>query len=208
MDGMNLETHLQEGERALARIWKVMAFRGAVAIAFAAVIVIWPSIGLTALIALFGAFALVSGIATIAGAFSVPLPRNRRTWLVIEGLLGIAVGVVVFIWPGLSALGLLYAIAAWVIAVGIFEIGLAFELPLSGRRSLLLGLGGLLSIAFGVIMFADPGPGAIALLALIAAFALVSGVMQVVFAFELRRVVGELERPFRPHMTPKPVTHG
>jgi uncharacterized membrane protein HdeD (DUF308 family) len=205
---MNLEAHMHEGERALAHIWKAMALRGAVAVAFAVVVLIWPSIGLTALIALFGAFALVSGLATIGGAFSVPMRGNRRVWLVIEGILGVAVGVVVFIWPGLSALGLLYAIAAWAMAIGIFEIALSFGLPISGRRSLLLGLSGLLSIGFGVIMFAKPGAGAIALLALIAAFALVSGVMQIVFAFELRRVVGELERPFRPRTTAKPVTHG
>jgi uncharacterized membrane protein HdeD (DUF308 family) len=205
---MNLEAHMQEGERTLAHIWKAMALRGAVAIAFAVLILVWPSIGLTALIALFGAFALIAGLATIAGTFSVPMPGNRRAWLVAEGLLGVAVGVVVFIWPSLSALGLLYAIAAWAIAIGIFEIALSFNLPISGHRSLLLGLSGLLSIAFGVIMFAKPGAGAIALLALIAAFALVSGVMQVVFAFELRRVVGELERPFRRHATAKPVTHG
>jgi uncharacterized membrane protein HdeD (DUF308 family) len=142
---------------------------------FAVVILIWPRIGLTALIALFGAFALLSGFATIGGAFSVPMPGNRRAWLLFEGLLGIAVGVVVVIWPGLSALGLLYAIGAWAIAIGIFEIALTFYVPISGRRSLLLGLSGLLSIAFG---------------------------------FELRRVVGELERPFRPHTTAKPVTHG
>jgi uncharacterized membrane protein HdeD (DUF308 family) len=205
---MTLEAQLQESERTLAQMWKAMALRGAFAIAFSVVIIVWPKIGLTALIALFGAFALVSGIATIAGAFSVPLPRNRRAWLVIEGLLGIAVGVVVFIWPSLSALGLLYAIAAWAIASGIVEIALSFELPISGRRSLLLGLSGVLSIAFGAIMFAEPGAGAVALLALIAAFALVTGVMQVVFAFELRRVVGELERPFRVHTTARPVTHG
>ena len=205
---MNQEAHIEEGERRLARMWRTMALRGVVAIAFSAVVVIWPKIGLTALIALFGAFALVSGLTTIAGAFSAPLPGKQRAWLVIEGLLGVAVGVVVFIWPNLSALGLLYAIAAWAIAVGILEIALSFELPISGRRSLLLGLSGLLSIAFGVIMFVKPGAGAIALLALIAAFALVTGVMQIVFAFELRRVVGELERPFQPSTTPKPVTHG
>ena len=205
---MNLEAHLQEGERTLARIWKAMALRGAVAIAFAVLILVWPSIGLTALIALFGAYALVSGIATIVGASSVPLPRNRRAWLVIDGLLGVAVGIVVFVWPGLSALGLLYAIAAWAIVLGSFELVLSFSLPSSGRRSLLLGLSVLLSIAFGVIMFAKPGAGAIALLALIAAFALVSGVTQVVLAFELRRVIGELERPIRRDTTAKPVAHG
>jgi uncharacterized membrane protein HdeD (DUF308 family) len=205
---MNLEAHLHESEQTLAHIWKAIALRGAVAIAFAVLILAWPSIGLTALIALFGAFALVSGLATITGAFSVPMPGDRRAGLVIEGVLGVAVGVVVFIWPDLSALGLLYAIAAWAIALGVFEIALSFQLPISGRRSLLLGLSGLLSIAFGVIMFAKPGAGAIALLALVAAFALVTGVMQVVFAFELRRVLGELERPFRRHATAKPVAHG
>jgi uncharacterized membrane protein HdeD (DUF308 family) len=205
---MNLEGHLQESERRLARIWKLTALRGAAAIAFAAVILIWPSIGVTVLIAVFGAFALLSGLATIGGALRVPMSRNRRAWFVVEGLLGIAVGVVVFVWPDLSALGLLYAIAAWAIAIGVIEIALSFDLPISGSRSLLLGLSGLLSIGFGAIMFAKPGAGAIALLALIAAFAFVSGVVQIVFAFELRRIVGELERPFRTHTTPKLVTHG
>jgi uncharacterized membrane protein HdeD (DUF308 family) len=201
---MNLDTHLKEGERALARIWKVTALRGVVAIAFSAVILIWPNVGLTALIALFGAFALVSGVATIAGALNFPIRGGQRAWLVFEGLLGVAVGVVVFVWPDLSALGLLYAIAAWAIGLGIFEIALAFVLPISGGRSLLVVLGGLLSIAFGVIMFAHPGAGAVALLGLIAAFALVSGAMHIAFALELRRVAAELER--RVHPTARPVT--
>jgi len=205
---MNLEAHLQAGERALAHIWKATALRGVLAIAFAVVILIWPNIGLTTLIALFGAYALVSGAAMLAGAFRLPIRGGQRTWLAFEGLLGIAVGVVVFVWPGLSALGLLYAIAAWATAIGVLEFALAFVLPLSGGRSLLLGLSGLLSVAFGVVMFAHPGAGAIALLSLIAAFALVSGVMQIASALELRRVVVELERRVRPRATAKPVTHG
>lgn len=205
---MNLEMHLKENERALAHIWKVTALRGIVAIAFAVVILVWPNVGLTALIALFGAFALVSGLATIVGAFNLPIRGGDRAWLVFEGLLGIAVGVVVFVWPDLSALGLLYAIAAWAIAIGVFEIALAFVLPLSGGRSLLVVLGGLLSVAFGVIMFGHPGAGAVALLALIAAFAFVTGVMQIAFALELRRVVAELEQSVRPHATAKPVEQG
>jgi len=205
---MNPETQVQEGEQALAHIWKTTALRGVLAIAFAVVILIWPEIGLTALIALFGAYALVSGVTAIAGAFNAPVRRDRRAWLVFESLLSIAVGVVVFVWPDLSALGLLYAIAAWAIALGIFEIAVAFALPLSGGRSLLLVLGGVLSAAFGVIMFAHPGAGAVALLALIAAFALVTGVMQVAFAIELRRVFVELDHRVRPRATAKPATHG
>src|SRR4029453_14140696 len=100
------------------------------------VILIWPNIGLTALIALFGAYALVSGITTIAGAMSVPVRGDRRAWLVFEGLLSIAVGVVVFVWPDLSALGLLYAIAAWAIDLGIVEMSAAFALPHTGGTEL------------------------------------------------------------------------
>jgi uncharacterized membrane protein HdeD (DUF308 family) len=205
---MNLEQNLQEGERELAHIWKGMAWRGVAGIVFAVIILVWPNIGLATLIALFGAFALVTGIATLVGAFSSQLPGNRRAGLVVEGLLGIAVGVVVFVWPDLSALGLLYAIAAWAIATGILEIGLAFSLPISGRRALLLGLSGVFAIAFGVIMFAHPGAGAIALLGLIAAFALVTGIMQVSYAFELRRLAGEVKRPVRRQTTAKPVEQG
>jgi uncharacterized membrane protein HdeD (DUF308 family) len=205
---MNPATQLQNGEQELARIWKTTALRGALAIAFAVVILIWPNLGLATLIALFGAFALVSGISTIAGAFSVPFTRGRRAWLVIEGLLGIAVGVVVFVWPDLSALGLLYAIAVWAIALGIIEIALAFDLPLSSGQSLLLGLGGVLSVAFGVIMVAHPGAGAVALLALIGAFAFVTGAMQIAFALELRQGAHELEDRARPQATPTPVTQG
>jgi uncharacterized membrane protein HdeD (DUF308 family) len=105
-------------------------------------------------------------------------------------------------------MGLLYAIAAWAIALGIFEMSLVFALPLSGGRSLLLALGGLLSVAFGVVMFAHPGAGAVALLALVAAFALVTGAMQIAFALELRRGVVELDHRVRPRATAKPVTHG
>jgi uncharacterized membrane protein HdeD (DUF308 family) len=205
---MDPETQVQEGEQALAHIWKTTALRGVLAIAFAVVILIWPNIGLTALIALFGAYALVSGVTTFAGAVSGPIRGDRRAWLVFEGLLSVAVGVVVFVWPDLSALGLLYAIAAWAIALGIVEMSVAFALPLGGGRSLLLALGGVLSVAFGVVMFAHPGAGAVALLALIAAFAFVTGAMQIAFALELRGGLVEMGRRVRPRATANPVTHG
>ena len=73
---------------------------------------------------------------------------------------------------------------------------------------MLLGLSGVLSVVFGVIMFAQPGAGAVALLALVAAFALVTGAMQIAFALELRRVAHELEDRVRPHATPTAVTQG
>ena len=204
---MNLEAQLNEGEQILARIWKVTALRGILAIAFAVVILVWPSIGLTALIALFGAFALVSGVTTIVGAFSVGMRGGDRAWFVVDGLLGVVVGVVVFVWPALSALGLLYAVAAWAIATGILEMSFAFVVPVSGGRRLLLLVGGLLSVAFGVIMFGHPGAGAVALLALIGAFAFVTGVMQIALAIELRSVAAEVKRHVRPLAKPHAAAH-
>ena len=201
---MNLETHLQEGERLLARIWKVTALRGVVSIAFAVVVLVWPNVGLTALIALVGAFALVTGVTTLAGALTVPMSPGNRAWVGFEGLIGVAAGVAVIVWPNLSAIALLYAIAAWAIAAGVIEMGLALTLPLSGARSLLLLLSALVTGFFGVVMFARPGAGAIALLALIGAFALITGITQIAYALELRRIVAGLERRIRP--TARPVT--
>ena len=204
---MTVESHLHEGERTFARIWRLTALRGVLAIAFAVVILIWPSVGLAALTALVGAFALVSGLTTIGAAFNLAVRGAERAWLAFEGVLGVAVGVIVFVWPDLSALGLLYTVAAWAIAFGIVEIAISIALPIRASRSLLVALGGLFSIAFGVIMFGHPGAGALALLTLIAAFALVNGITQIAFALELRRVVGEVEHRLGRHMTAKPATH-
>jgi len=199
-----LESHLEEGERVLARIWRGTALRGLLATAFGIIVLVWPNIGLGTLIALVGVLALTSGAATMLGASRAALPAGQRSWMVLEGALATAAGVVVFVWPGLSALALLYAIAAWAIAVGIVQVALAVVLPFSGGRSVLLTLSALLSIAFGVVMFARPGAGAIALLALVAAFALVTGVTQIAWALELRRVSGAIERGLR-RTTRRPV---
>jgi uncharacterized membrane protein HdeD (DUF308 family) len=205
---VNLEAHLQEGEQLLSHIWRATLLRGLLGIAFAVVILVWPGIGLTTLTALFGAYALVSGGASVGGAFKTSMPAGDRAWLVLGGLGGIAVGVLVFAWPGLSALALLYVIAAWAIASGVLELSLAFGLPAGGERRLLLALSGLLSMAFGVVMFARPGAGAVALLALIAAFAFVTGVVQVVYAVELGKATSDLKQRFRLHPQPRRATHG
>jgi uncharacterized membrane protein HdeD (DUF308 family) len=203
-----MEDIVEKAERLLGRIWKVTIFRGVVGIAFGAALLAWPHIGLTTLLVLFAAFSLVWGVALVVEAIAAEFQTRERVLLAIEGLLGVAVGVVVVVWPNLSALGLLYAIGAFAVAIGLFELVLAFELPLTGKRSLLLGLNGLLSIAFGVVMFARPGAGAIALLALIAAFALVTGVMQIVLGVELRRVAHEVTERLHPKPTPKPAAQG
>jgi uncharacterized membrane protein HdeD (DUF308 family) len=107
----------------------------------------------------------------------------------LSSLLGIAVGIVALVWTGISALALLYVIGAYAIAFGIITIGGAFYLPIDGTDSALFVLGGLASILFGIVMFARPGDGALVLLALIAVFALVTGVSQLVAAIGGKRLL-------------------
>jgi uncharacterized membrane protein HdeD (DUF308 family) len=180
-----------------------------VAIAFAFVLLVWPDIGLTAMVAVVGAFAIASGFVSGVAAFALPgAAAQHRVWLVLNSLVGLVVGAAVLVWPELSAIALLYAIAIWAIAAGVIEVVAAFALPLSGTRTVLLAVSGIVLAAFGVVMFVEPSDGAIALLALVAAFALVRATFDVALAVELRRVLGELKKRMPSPVQPKPVAHG
>jgi uncharacterized membrane protein HdeD (DUF308 family) len=200
---------LREGERIFAHAWKLLALRGAIAIAIAFVLLVWPDNGLTAMVTVVGVFAIASGFMSGVAAWVLPgAAMKQRVWLAVNAILGLVVGVAVLLWPDLSAKALLYAIAIWAIAAGVIELVAAFMLPLSGTRTVLVAVGGIVLAAFGVVMFIEPGDGAIALLALVAAFALVRGTFDVALAVELRRLVGELKGRFPAPLGAKPVTHG
>jgi len=211
---MNTETAidtrsgLEEGERLVASIWRLLALRGTVAISFAFVLLVWPDIGLTAMVAVVGAFAIASGFVSAWAAYALPgAARSDRIWMGVSSIVGLAIGVGVLVWPDLSATALLYAIAIWAIAMGVTELVAAFALPLGGARAVLVAVSGAVMAAFGVVMFVEPGDGAIALLALVAAFALVRGTFDIALAIELRRVVGQLKERLRPSGRPKPIAH-
>src|SRR6266498_4076687 len=120
---------------------------------------------------------------------------------VVSILLGIGVGIAVLVWPNISALALLYVIGVYAVALGIIAIGGAFSLPLDGGDTALLVLGGLVSILFGIVMFAKPGDGALVVLALLAAFALVTGITELVVAIGGKRL---MESDFKRAFAPKP----
>jgi uncharacterized membrane protein HdeD (DUF308 family) len=158
-----------------------LGVRGAFSIALGVLILVWPGISLVALTIVVGVYALANGMTELGYAFTAE-GKSRRSWFVFSGLLGIAFGVMVLAWPGISSLALLYVIGAYAITIGILAIGAAFKLPLDGRDTALMILGGLVAILFGIVMFARPGAGALATLALIATFALATGVSQLVVA--------------------------
>jgi uncharacterized membrane protein HdeD (DUF308 family) len=158
-----------------------LGVRGALSIALGILILVWPGISLVALTIVVGVYALANGLTEFVYAFTDEA-KGRRGWFVFSGLVGIAFGVMLLAWPGISSLALLYLIGGYAIGIGILAIGAAFELPLEGRDAGLMILGGLVAILFGIVMFARPGAGALATLALIATFALVTGVSQLVVA--------------------------
>ena len=167
--------------------WAI-GLNGLLSIALGVVILLWPGISLDALVILFGVYSLATGVVSFFYAFSAQA-KSERGWLIVSGLLGIAIGIVVLAWPSISALALLYVIGAYAIALGIIAIGGAFWLPISNGDSLLLTLSGLVAILFGVVMFAKPGDGALVLLALIAAFSLVFGITELIVAIGGPRLI-------------------
>jgi uncharacterized membrane protein HdeD (DUF308 family) len=158
--------------------WTV-GLHGLASVVLGVMILAWPGISVYALTILFGAYTLATGILEFGTAFTTQ-EKEERAWLILRGLLGITVGVLVFAWPGISALALLYVIGGYAVAFGILCVGGSFRLPLDGRETTLMILTGLVAIVFGIVIFAEPGAGALAVLGLIAAFALVTGISELV----------------------------
>jgi uncharacterized membrane protein HdeD (DUF308 family) len=199
LQGAQQQVHSQ-----LTKLRWALGLNGALAVAFAVTIIVWPNMSLYALVIVFGAYALARGIVGIYAALTNSgLPG--RGWLVFASVSGIATGIIVFLWTDMSALALLYVIGAYAIVFGIIIVGGAFWLPFDGSDTLLLSLTGLVSILFGVVMFANPGDGALVLLSLIAAYALVLGIFELAVAIGgerlLRRNVDRAVRHAEPQAT-------
>jgi uncharacterized membrane protein HdeD (DUF308 family) len=182
----------------LTKMRWALGLNGLLAVAVGVVILVWPGISLFALTILFGVYALATGVVGLYYSFTAEA-NGERGWLVFSGLLGIAVGIMVLVWPNISELALLYVIGAYAIVLGIVAVVGAFWLPIDGGDTALLILSGLVSIAFGVVMFAKPGDGALVTLALIAAFALVTGITELIVAIGGKRLAEyDLKRMFAP----------
>jgi uncharacterized membrane protein HdeD (DUF308 family) len=174
-----------DAEELTKRTASWIGIRGALGIIFGIVLLAFPEISLFALVLTFGAIAFVDGIAVLATA-STAGHGSGRGWMVFQGIVSVLTGIAVVVWPDVSALALLYVIGAWAIVVGGLQIGSAFELMLDGGERVLLVLSGLLSIVFGTIMWIHPGAGALALITLIAAFAIATGTTLLVAAYRIR----------------------
>ena len=167
--------------------WWALALRAVAALVLGILCFVLTGIALALLVVLFAAYLLVDGVFALIAAF-----RGRSWFLGLEGLLGIVAGIVAFVLPGLTALVLALIIATWAILTGILEIYASFHLRKVIRNEWMLGLGGVLSIIFGLLMAIFPGAGLATIVYLIGAYAILWGVMLLILALTLRGSRGVL----------------
>ncbi len=167
---------------ALERSRWAVVLSGLASIGFGAFVLARPSLTLRTLITFFGVFAIAYGIiygsAALAGA-----TRSRWSGTAV-GLASLAAGIVALVWPALPALRLLYIIAAWALAAGVFELVAAYETKLGAAR-IVLGLMGMVAVGFGVLLFARPLTGALAVLWAIGVLSIANGSLRLVHAAQL-----------------------
>lgn len=171
---------------ALARNWGWIVLRGVVAILFGILAFAMPGITLAALVLVWGAYALLDGLASLIAGFKIKM-GGKPTWpLIVVGLIGIVAGICTFMWPGITALVLLTFIAGWALVTGIFQIVTAIRFRKVIQNEWMLALAGVLSVAFGAIMFLRPGAGALAVVWIIGWYALLIGLLQVMLGLRMK----------------------
>ena len=180
--------------------WWALVLRGIVAILFGVLAFVWPNITLTALVFLFGAYALVDGAFSIVAGIKSHAENKRWLLLLIVGVLSIAAGVYAFIVPAITALILLILIASWAIVTGAFQIAAAIQLRKHISGEWLLALSVIISILFGAALLYNPVAGALAVVWLIGVYAVIFGILLLALGFKLRGLKRSL-----PHMVPTAV---
>jgi len=169
----------------MSRRWHLVVLRGVVAILFGIIAIAWPEITVLALALLWGAYLLMDGIASIAMSMG---QGTDRMYMILLGVLGIAAGVISFVWPQITVVVLLVVIAVWAIVAGALQIAAAIRLRKVISNEWFLVISGAVTLILGLLLIVQPAEGAIALLIAIATFAIAWGVVLVVLGFRLRQL--------------------
>ena len=186
MANMNSDIYRSGGGTAmLPGRWQSLVVRGVLAIIFGLIALIWPGITVRVLVIVFGIYALINGLTALWGAF-----RDRevqaRAWLMLSGVISLAAGIAALVWPGITALALMWLIGAWFLVTGAFElVGAVMRRGRAGTEGL-AGVSGALSVIFGLVLVIWPGAGAAALSWLIGVFAILVGLAMLYLAFRAR----------------------
>jgi uncharacterized membrane protein HdeD (DUF308 family) len=177
----------------LRRVWWILLVQGILAIVFGVAAIAWPLRSLTAIIGLFGVLSLVGGVVSIVRAFSPP--GAGAIVMVVQGIAGIIAGLVALLSPVMTAIALVYVIAAWIISQSILQFVLAFQVSI-GR--ILLIIAGIVGLVSGLWMAGSPGEGALAISWLIGISTVIWGATMVAAGWQLRGVARSLDDPGSP----------
>lgn len=168
--------------------WGWVVARGVVAVLFGLMALLFPSAAFVAMVAVFAGYAFVEGVASVIMSLRAPARRQGPAWaLLLEGICGIAVAVLLLVRPARTILALLLVLGAFAIITGIMEIAAAIRLRRVIRGEWMLGLAGLLSVAFGVLVWAWPAAGALTLVWWTGAYALIFGALFIALGIRLAR---------------------
>jgi len=178
----------------LSRNWWHFVLRGLFAIAFGVIALVWPGATLMSLMILFGAFALANGVVAVVTGIASARFDDRWWAVLLSGIAGVIFGVLTFLWPGMTALALLYLIAAWAVVTGVFEIAGAIRLRKAIHGEWVLLVSGIISTLLGLVLFAYPGAGVLSMIWLIGAYAIPFGILLIVLGFRLRGLTKEIEQ--------------
>lgn len=170
----------------------LLIVRGIVGVVFGLVAFAWPGITMTALVAIFAAYAVIDGVTNLFLGLSRRRGHERSWASAIQGIIGIAAGVLAVIWPAVTALALVIFIGAWAIVTGVVEIFAAIKLRKEIRGEWLLALSGVLSIMFGVLVFAFPAAGAVGIAWILGIYAMAGGIVLIALGVRLRAKLTEV----------------
>jgi uncharacterized membrane protein HdeD (DUF308 family) len=189
-------------EQTLLTNWWGLVLRGLVSVLFGILALAMPGLTLAAIVILFGSFALIEGVINVVSAFRARHGQTRWWVLLIEGLISIAAGLLTFLWPGITALALVFVIGLWALFSGAVAIVTAIHLRKQIKGEWLLGLRGIASIVLGVLLLAHPGAGALAMVVWIALYALIFGFVLIIVGISV--LLTKHEPPLTPAMPGHP----
>ena len=167
----------------------LLLIRGILGIVVGLVAFAWPGITIAVLVGIFGVYALIDGITGLVLGLSRTPARGRSWAQVLQGIVGIAAGVMTFLWPAVTAFVLVIFIGAWAIVTGIFELIAAIRLRKEITGEWLLAFSAILSIVFGVLVFAFPGAGAVGISWVLGTYAAAAGMVLVALGVRMRSLV-------------------
>ncbi|SEN66527.1 Uncharacterized membrane protein HdeD, DUF308 family [Methylobacterium sp. UNC300MFChir4.1] len=170
---------------ALARNWWLVALRGVIAVLFGAIAFIAPGAFVLSLVLFFAAYMLVDGVVAVVGAVRAAQRHERWGFMLVEGLVDIVVGVAAVLVPAAAVWAFVLLLAAWALVTGGLMIAAAFRLHLHYGRWW-LGLGGVVSILFGLALLINPGMSALVLTWWIGSYTFAFGILLLILAFKLR----------------------